>query len=107
MVTVLEKQQLKVGDKVSWNAQKNGSSNSESPIKQGLIVRCIEANMTIEQCWRTHSELLDMYCMNNLQKSSFSSTRNHDSYLVEVLSDNHNKKPSLYWPRVKALTQQE
>jgi hypothetical protein len=81
-------QQFKVGDKVQWSSQAQGSMATKRGTVIGVIPPGGHWAFGPEHGYVSHYGGGDM--------------RNHESYLVRVPAKGKGK-PHLYWPRVSAL----
>lgn len=86
---------MKVGDKVLWSSQANGSVK----IKGGKIEYVIPAN-THAKTWLSGIDVRKYF---SLRTDFCGLPRDHKSYLISVPGKSDRAKRLLYWPRVSAL----
>lgn len=89
-----ERQQMQIGDKVTWESQAAGSTTT----KTGEIVVIVPAGKT------PHEAMTTAQRRQKLPKRYDGWPRDHESYIVKVKIGKTDKAmPVLYWPRVKGL----
>lgn len=89
-------EKIRVGDRVSWSS----SSAGFSKLKEGDVVLVVPSGEHPSSLTKFES------LKRNHRKQRYflwGKPRNHESYIVSVRSG-QKAKPSLYWPRVSALT---
>jgi hypothetical protein len=84
---------LNIGSPVEWKSQANGFSK----VKEGTIVAVIPPG----EAWIKYAApFRETHVM---EGGAGKTPREHESYLVSVLSQAGHKRPRLYWPRVSQL----